>query len=366
METLSKACFSPGSIGLLFPLKDFLEDELVSEILINKPEEVFIERQGELLPFAAPILTPQYLRRLFILIANENKQSLSQDSPILSGNLQDGSRVQLVIPPVAQFETLSIRKFTIKELGFDEYASQCFFAATKTSSLNFSNSHGLIAGSIGFNPSNPKDSNLQTLYEEKNWQEFITQAIYQKKNIIISGGTSSGKTTFLNSCLAKIPLHERLITLEDTYEIQAPHKNIVRLKALKTTGERVALTSMQDLVQASLRLRPDRLIMGEIRGQEIFDFVSACSTGHSGSLATLHANNPQIAFMRMAQLYKLNQVAGMSEADIYKVLNEVIDIILQLEKRDGRRQLVEVYYKDALKNFPSPSGEGARRVDEGN
>lgn len=104
---------------------------------------------------------------------------------------------------------------------------------------------------------------------------------------------------------------------------------------------------MQDLVQATLRLRPDRIIMGEIRGKEIFDFVSACSTGHSGSIATIHADNPKVAFMRMAQLYKLNQVGGMTEADIYAVLHEAIDIVVQLQKTVSGRCLVEVYYKDA-------------------
>ncbi|HDO8337945.1 TPA: P-type DNA transfer ATPase VirB11, partial [Legionella pneumophila] len=190
-----------------------------------------------------------------------------------------------------------------------------------------------------------KSDELLELYDTKNWQEFIRQAIVSKKNIIISGGTSSGKTTFLNSCVGQIPLHERLITLEDTYEMDVPHTNIVRLKALKQVGEQTQKITMQDLVQATLRLRPDRIIMGEIRGRELFDFVSACSTGHSGALATIHANNPKVAFMRMAQLYKLNQVAGMDEADIYKVLHEVIDVIVQLQKTPDGRRLVEVYYK---------------------
>ena len=129
--------------------------------------------------------------------------------------------------------------------------------------------------------------------------------------------------------------------------MNVPHTNIVRLKALKQLGDNARGVSMQDLVQASLRLRPDRIIMGEIRGKEVFDFVSACSTGHSGARATIHANNPKVAFMRMAQLYKLNNVAGMGEKDIYKVLHEVVDIVVQLQKTNEGRRLVEVYYKDA-------------------
>lgn len=334
MEAM-KACYSSGSAGLLAPLQDFLDDEQVSEILINKPQEVFIERQGALLRFDMPVLTTQYLRRLFMLIANENKQCLSASSPMLSGNLFDGSRVQLVIPAAALHETLSIRKFTLKHLTFDDYASLGFF--TKTQGVNL-DSNTLI--------NTATEDALQRLYNAQNWPSFISQAILSKKNIIISGGTSSGKTTFLNSCIQHIPLNDRLVILEDTFEINVPHANLVRLKALKQVGDQAHHVSMQDLVQASLRLRPDRIIMGEIRGNEIFDFVSACSTGHSGALATIHANNPKVAFMRMAQLYKLNSVAGMEEKDIYNVLHEVVDIIVQVAKTNEGRRLMEVYYKN--------------------
>jgi type IV secretion system protein VirB11 len=335
MEAM-KACYSSGAVGLLAPLQDFLDDSQVSEILINKPQEVFIERQGTLLRFDIPVLTTQYLRRLFTLIANENKQCLSESSPILSGNLHDGSRVQLVIPGAALHETLSIRKFTLKNLTFDDYVSRGFFAKAKGVNLD--------AGSL---MDKPEEDTLRRLYATRNWPEFLAQAIQLKKNIIISGGTSSGKTTFLNSCTQYIPLNERLITLEDTFEINVPHPNLVRLKALKQVSAEAHHVSMQDLVQASLRLRPDRIIMGEIRGKEIFDFVSACSTGHSGALATIHANNPKVAFMRMAQLYKLNPIACMTDADIYNVLHEVVDIIVQVAKTHEGRRLVEVYYKNA-------------------
>ena len=328
----TKACFAPGVTGLLSPLQDFLDDEQVSEILINRPQEVFVERKGKMLRFDLPVLTSQYLRRLFMLIANENKQTLSETSPLLSGNLEDGSRVQLVIPQAAQYETLSIRKFTLQRLNFEDYARKGFFNEVKAVGLE---DYALI---------DETEQSLQRLYQEQNWQAFLKQAILAKKNIVISGATSSGKTTFLNSCTEQIPLDERLITLENTYEIKAPHQNIVRLKALKSTQNGI---TMQDLLQASLRLRPDRIIMGEIRGKEIFDFVSACSTGHSGALATIHANNPKVAFMRMAQLYKLNNVSGMSEADIYKALHEVIDIVVQLQKTPQGRRLTEVYYKHA-------------------
>ncbi len=322
-----KTYFAPGVRGLLSPLQSFLDDKNVMEIMVNRPQEVFIERRGEMNRLEMPILTTQYLRRLFTLIANENKQTLSELSPLLSGSLADGSRVQLIIPEAAKFETLSIRKFVVQNVSFDDYAKVGFFNIENTNNL--------------------KEELLQKLYHAQQWQDFFTQAILAKKNIIISGATASGKTTFLNSCASVIPLHERLIILEDTYEIKIPHKNIVRLKALKSANNHKHHISMQDLVQASLRLRPDRIIMGEIRGQEIFDFIAACSTGHSGALATIHANSAEGAFIRMAQLYKLNNVPSMSEADISKVLYATIDIVVQLEKNKQSNRLAEVYYRDA-------------------
>lgn len=324
------ACFAPGVRGLLSPLQDFLDDEAVSEILINRPHEVFVERDGRMQKIDAPTLTPHYLRRLFLLMANENGQVLSEEKPLLSGNLEDGSRVQLVIPPASRHETLSIRTFTLKSMRFDDYGQNGFFNQAKAVSLE--------------KHEKKDDDVLQRLYAEHNWQAFLIEAIRQKKTMLISGATSSGKTTFLNGCLQEIPAEERLITLEDTYELKLAHPNHVRLKAIKGNET----LTLQDLVQASLRLRPDRLIMGEIRGREIFDFVSACSTGHNGSLATIHADNPRGAFMRMAQLYKLNNVPGMREEDIYEALHEVIDIVVQLKKTDQGRQLREVYYRDGI------------------
>ena len=329
MKTQSSAAsFAPGMDGLLAPLDDFLNDEVISEILINRPHEVFIEKHGQFHRFDMPILTTQYLRRLFTFIANENKQIISETHPILSGQLNDGSRVQLVMPPAARFETLSIRKFSKNLMSFEDYAANGFF--------NLSNKQAIT------------EDTLISLHAKKNWHLFLKEAILAKKNILISGATSSGKTTFLNSCIAQIPSHERLITLEDTYEIKLNHPNCVQLKTLKSLSHQASHVTMQDLVQASLRLRPDRIIMGEIRGCELFDFVSACSTGHSGALATIHANNPKVAFMRMVQLYKMNPIGNMQDEEIYQILHEVIDGIVQLEKTDAGRGIVDVYYKDAI------------------
>jgi len=324
-----------GVANMLSPIQDFLDDTSVSEILINRPQEVFVERDGQMLRFDLPILTSKYLHRLFGLMANENGQVLSAMQPLLSGSLSDGSRIQLCIPPVVPHETLSIRKFMVHELSFEDYERFGFFDSATAADLE----HELV---------HDHDELLRQLHHEQQWSKFIQQAIVAKKNIVICGGTSLGKTTFLNTCVGKIPLHERLVILEDTYEVKVPHQNIVRLKAVKNQANNPVPVDMQTLVQTSLRLRPDRIIMGEIRGKEIFDFVSACSTGHRGSVVTLHANSIKSAFMRMAQLYKLNHVPSMTDADIAKELHEIIDVVVQLGKLDGHRRLTQVYYKHAV------------------
>ncbi|HGU7213405.1 TPA: P-type DNA transfer ATPase VirB11 [Legionella pneumophila] len=329
--------FSPGSEGLLTPLMPWLSDAQVSEILINQPGEAYIERLGQMTRVELPALSAIHLKRLFLFIANENHQELNEQSPMLSGNLYDGSRVQLVCPPATKHYTLSIRRPSIKRMTLDDYKNTPFYEAVKPFERHQSMSDYL----------SEEEALLKRLYHDQNWPEFIERAVGLKKNIVISGETSSGKTTFLNACTHHIPKTERIITLEDTYEIQAHHPNKVAMLAPKRLEGQGSGLSMQDLVQCALRLRPDRIIMGEIRGREILDFVSACSTGHEGSITSIHASNPRVAFMRMIQMYKLNNVPSMRDEDIEGILNEVIDIILQVKKTAMGRQLQYVYYKNA-------------------
>ncbi len=336
VENKKAVRYSPYSEGLLKPLNPWLEDSLVSEILLNKPLEIFVEKNGQLTRFDVPELDEMTLTMLFQLVANENKQELSPNKPLLSGSLLDGSRVQLVLPPTARSPTFSIRRQVVRHLNLDNYEEQNFYRIAKTFDVKTNDSSAPIEA----------EKELLQLYQNQNWHPFVRLAIELKKNIIISGGTSSGKTTFLNACLRHIPENERIITLEDTREIEIPHQNQVNLLAAK--GEQgLAKLSMQDLVQCCLRLRPDRIIMGEIRGAEIMDFISACSTGHEGSMTSIHANNPRVAFMRMMQMYKLNNVPSMSDKDIFRELKEVVDIIIQVGKTPEGRLAQSFYYKQA-------------------
>ncbi len=334
LNKASAGSFAPTSAGLLAPLAQWLNDPEVSEILINRPREAFIEKQGQLIQQEIAAYDERRLLMLFQLIANENQQELTSQKPLLSGSLLDGSRVQCVLPPTALYPTLSIRRQVVKNFTLTDYQATNFYQ----------NAQAFDCEAKAFSQLPTVDKNLIQLYQQKNWDAFIRAAIQAKKNMVISGGTSSGKTTFLNACLQEIPLNDRVIVLEDTREITLPHVNQVNLLASKN-AQGIAQVSMQDLVQCCLRLRPDRIIMGEIRGREILDFISACSTGHEGSLTTIHANNPRIAFMRMTQMYKLNNVPSMQDADILRELTEVIDVIIQVGKTPQGRQLQSIYYK---------------------
>ena len=327
--------YSPGSEGLFSPLKPYLDDPEISEILLNKPQEIWVEKHGIFSSHEIPEFSEMHLHRLFILIANENSQKISTLQPLLSGSLFDGSRVQLCLPPIVKTPAMAIRRKVVRNFTLNDYANQNFYLHAKGSRIQEDQCFGELS---------LEDQGLVKFYHQGQWDEFIKLAVKTRKNIVISGGTSSGKTTFLNACLREINLKDRLLILEDTREVEAPHPNQVQL--LVSKGEQgEAKISMQDLVQCCLRLRPDRIIMGEIRGKEIMDFVSACSTGHEGSLTTIHANSPRMAFMRMVQMFKLNNVPSMSDQDILRELMEVIDIIIQINKTPEGRKVHGVYFK---------------------
>lgn len=318
---------NPGSKGLLQPIHYLLEDNEISEVIINSPCKVFYEKCGVFFSVSVSAFTPSTLYKLFQLIARENNQVIDEENPLLSGNLYEGSRVQLVLPPVAIYPALSIRRYVLKQVSLDDYAEK-----------------GLLKNINIASGKEAHDENLQIFYKNNQWLEFFKLALHSQKNIVISGGTSSGKTTFLNACLAQIPQQQRLIYIEDTRELQSMHENKLHLLSSKG-GQSVSQLSMQDLVQCSLRLRPDRIICGEIRGKEISDFITACLTGHPGSMTTIHASSPKLAFVRMVQMYKLNNVPSMSDEDILKLIHVAVDIVVQLNRHQDKRCVDAVFYQ---------------------
>ncbi len=331
-----RAIYQPHAAGLLAPLEPWFQDPTVSEIVLNQPGEIYVERAQQFERILLPEFNSQRLWRLFQLIANENQQELNAEKPLLSANLPDNARIQIVLPPVSQYPIFAIRRQVLHSICLAHYAKTDFYRYATVCDL----SERLSCSR------EEAEQRLFGYYQQQAWHDFLCLAIALKKNIVISGGTSSGKTTFLNACLQQIPLSERMILLEDTREIIISHPNHVRLICSKG-DQGLAKVSMQELVQCCLRLRPDRIIIGEIRGKEIVDFIGACATGHSGSVTSIHASDPQVALMRMTQLYKQNNVPAMSDDDIHQEIHAVVDVIIQLHKTKNGRFVQSVYYKAA-------------------
>lgn len=320
-----------NSLHLVKQLQPYLEDEAVEEVMLNQPGELFIEKGGQIDAITVPELTGRRLLHFFQLVARENHQVLDEQRPLLSGVLPDGARIQLVAMPVAKAPTFSIRKPQRVQKSLQQMHNDGFFVGGMDA-----REQGLTLG----------DKTLVRLYEKKQWRDFLIQAVIAKKNIVVAGGTSSGKTTLLNALLHEIPLDERVIVLEDTREIRIPHANQVNLLAMKDTSNKQAVT-MQDCVQCTLRLRPDRLIMGEVRGREMQDFVALAMTGHGGNMMTVHAGSAAMAFDRMVQLYKLNPTA-MSDGAILREINQVVDIVVHVAKVQGWRQVTSIVFNGVL------------------
>ena len=323
----------------LAPLAIWLNDPEVSEISINAPQQLFIERGGVITQYQVKELHNYWLQGLADLIARFSGQRLSEVEPLLSAQLPAGHRIQIIIPPACEPEhiVLSIRKQVLHDVSLDDYATMGAFANTQPHPIN--SDRNLV-------PLSADNQLLAELFAKGEYFKFLKQAITAKKNILISGGTSTGKTTFLNACLKEIPQDERIITLEDVREVKIPHKNKVHLLASK--GEQgTAKITMTQLIQASLRLRPDRIILGELRGKEAADFINATATGHDGSVASIHASSPTLAFIRLVHMVKLNPAMNLSREDILADLHHLIDVVVQIKRvRIGdiyHRTISEIY-----------------------
>lgn len=313
----------------LKPLQNIFQEEGVNEISINKPKEVWIEKRGEIRCEHLEEFDLNHLKSLSRLIAQSTEQRLSEEAPLLSATLPNGYRIQVVFPPACESDkvVMSIRKPSGIQLTLDEYERMGAFSQTVVDAVD-----------------NKIDYQLDLLLKQKKIKEFLKYAVINKKNIIISGGTSTGKTTFTNAALSAIPSQERLITVEDAREIVLDgHKNRVHLIASKGGQGRAKVTT-QDLIEACLRLRPDRIIVGELRGIEAFSFLRAINTGHPGSISTLHADSPNMA-LEQIKLMVMQANLGIPPDQIIPYIRNVIDIVVQLKRSsDGKRNISEILF----------------------
>ena len=308
----------------LEPLKPFFAEDGVNEVLINKPQEIWIENKGETRSEKVKDLTFSHLSGLAKLVAQSTEQKVSAERPLLSATLPNGFRIQIVLPPACEAGHViaAIRKPSALHLSLDEYAKMGMFDK-------------VVVGDFV-----DKDvKKMERLLEAHKIKKLLKFAIRHKKNIIVSGGTSTGKTTFTNAMLSAIDSTERLITTEDAREVMLPkHHNKVHLLASKGGQGRANVTT-QDLIEACLRLRPDRIIVGELRGAEAFSFLRAINTGHPGSIATLHADSPMMAIEQL-KLMVLQAGLGIPIEQVRDYILNVVDVIVQLKREAGGKRFV--------------------------
>lgn len=314
----------------LTPLKEIFAQEGVSEVSINRPGEAWIERKGEMEHLSIPAFDLEHLKGMARLVAQSTEQRISEEEPLLSASLPNGFRIQVVFPPACEAGKviMSIRKGSTLDWSLDDYEKMGAFKETAIAERE-----------------DPHNKELIALLKQGDLKSFITKSILYKKNMIISGGTSTGKTTFANACLKAIPTDERLLTVEDTREVVLNnHPNRAHLLASRG-GQGRAKVSTQDLIEACLRLRPDRIIVGELRGAEAFSFLRAINTGHPGSISTLHADTPLMAFEQL-KLMVMQAGLGMPPEEVRGYVKEVVDVVVQLRRAEkGRRFVSDIYFK---------------------
>ena len=311
----------------LAPLTELLTRPDVTDIYVNRPGEMWAETSGGAIErHEAPALDEITLSRLARQIAALSHQGISREHPLLSGTLPDGARVQVVAPPATRGSlVLAIRKHVSPDLALGDYVAAGAFAETRRrdslerSDVDRALAAQLAAGDIA---------------------GMIAAAVRARKNILVSGGTSTGKTTFLNALIREIPAEERLILIEDTPELHVRHANCVGLLAARSAlGE--AQVSANDLLSASLRMRPDRIILGELRGVEAYAFLRAINTGHPGSMTTVHADSAERAVEQIV-LLALQAGTQLGRDDVRHYVKSTVDVFVQLDRIAGRRRVADI------------------------
>jgi type IV secretion system protein VirB11 len=315
-------------------ITEILQDESINEIMINGSDSIFIERNGvtESYTDEGNFFTLDKLDHIASLIANKAKQEVNIRNPLLASELVDGERIQIVLPPCCEQGKIifSIRKPHGKSLSLDDYQNAGSF------------DNVLISGEEN---SNPLEAEFVKAYKEKDMMSFFKLAVKLKKNIVVAGETGSGKTTFTNALLQAVSINDRVITIEDVREINLNIPNKVHL--LVSDGNQGTSNIGTDrLIKTCLRLNPDRIIVSEIRGEEITAFLGAIESGHNGCITSLHAGSCDDAWRRMVKMLRMSPMNSHSSDDfLMESLKHSIDVIVYFKKdADGIRRPKEVFY----------------------
>lgn len=287
----------------LGPIEPFMQDPSVSDILVNTHSQIYVERHGKLELTHARFKDEAHLRNIIDRVVSAVGRRIDESCPMVDARLPDGSRVNAIVPPVAvDGPALSIRRFAVERLELDDL--------------------------IRFKTLTPEIG------------ELLKGIVRARLNILISGGTGTGKTTLLNVLSRFIPSTERIITIEDSAELQLKQEHVVRLETKNANIEGKGEISQRELVRNTLRMRPDRIIVGEVRGAEVLDMLQAMNTGHDGSLTTIHANSPRDALTRLETLVALSGLNIPNDA-VRSYISSAIDIIIHMSRMvDGSRKIV--------------------------
>jgi pilus assembly protein CpaF len=289
----------------LGPLEPLLSDKTISDILVNGPSQVYVERRGKLELTDVHFANDAHLINIIDRIVSAVGRRIDESSPMVDARLKDGSRVNAIIPPLAvDGPSLSIRRFAVELLTIEDLTR----LGTLTADL----------------------------------AQVLSAIVRGRLNVLISGGTGAGKTTLLNLLSGFIPEAERIVTIEDSAELQLQQPHVVRLETRPPNIEGRGAVTQRDLVRNSLRMRPDRIVIGEVRGGEALDMLQAMNTGHDGSLTTIHANNPREALGRVENMVSMTGISFPAKA-LRAQIASAIDIVVQVERQeDGRRRVVSV------------------------
>lgn len=317
-------------------LQPWLANPAVMELCINKPGEVFLETGNGWHRQEIPLAHFEWCHRLAKLVANSTQQRIDETSPLLSASLPGGERIQIVIPPAttAGCVAITIRRPSDRSWTIEEMAKSGIFQ------------HTMRSGSAV----DATDTELLGLLDSKDYENFMRRAVLSRKNILVSGPTGSGKTTWTKALIREIPPHERLITIEDARELVLDrHPNHVRLFYSKD-DQGLARVTPKQLLESCLRMKPDRILLAELRADEAFDYLRNVNSGHPGSITSVHAASAELAFEQLVLLVKQNQSGReLARRDIKNLLYLLVDVVIQFGVEGHERFIREIWFDPELK-----------------
>jgi type IV secretion system protein VirB11 len=323
-------------VEFLRPLREHLDESGVLEVCVNRPGELMVETIRGWKAVPAPELSLERCLSLATAVATYSDQEINQTRPLLAATLPSGERVQFVIPPAVTRGTVSItiRKPSNLIKRLDDFERDGLFERTATVS------HAETCEPLPF------ERELVALKQAKRYAEFLRLAVQRHQTIVVAGKTGSGKTTFMKGLVEEVPHHERLITIQDTAELTLQnHPNVVHLYYSKD-AQGTAKVTAKSLLEACLRMKPDRIFLAEVRGDECFYFVRLAASGHPGSITSVHAGSCALAFEQMALMIRESGAGGGLRMDEIKwLLGVVVDVVVQFDRDERGRFISELYYE---------------------